>query len=217
VIDFTFISFLMHRHLLLIFYIAFFIQCTSPLQEQKTTVALQPYKGFDAALVDTVALAIQKAYGFSVEVLPERALPKNAFVNIKSPRYRADSLLIDLKENKPNAAKYIIGLTNADISTTKRDKSGNVLSPEHKYLDWGIFGLGYRPGPSCVVSSHRLKHADKAIFISRLKKVSIHELGHNLGLHHCETAKCVMQDAVERIQTVDSVGFIPCESCRRKI
>lgn len=49
----------------------------------------------------------------------------------------------------------------------------------------------------------------KAKYIERIKKICIHELGHNLGLKHCEFhEKCVMRDAAETIKTIDYVFFI---------
>ena len=48
-------------------------------------------------------------------------------MNIKSPRYRADSILRILKREKPDSIDYLIGILNKDISTTKRDRKGNIL------------------------------------------------------------------------------------------
>lgn len=138
-------------------------------------------------------------------------------MHLKTPRYRADSLLIDLAQHKPDSLDYIIGLTQVDISTTKRDAQGQILTPIEKYTDWGIFGLGYRPGPSCVVSTYRLKHTNHTTFVSRLKKIAIHEIGHNTGLPHCQASPhCVMQDAVESIRTIDAADMQLCKSCRLK-
>lgn len=116
-------------------------------ESNEKRIGFQPYGEFDKALVDTVVNALARTYDYEIIILPKRKIPENAFVNIKSPRYRADSLLIDLKENKPDSIDIVLGLINKDISTTKRDKDGNVKKPESKYLDWGIYGLGYRPGP----------------------------------------------------------------------
>ena len=185
--------------------------------KQEIKISLQPYSTFDRLFMDTIALTLRNAYNASVIILPERSLPEKAFVNIKTPRYRADSMLVDLKKIKPVEVSYILGLTDKDISTTKRDGKGKILSPEIRYKDWGIFGLGYQPGPACVVSTFRLKNSDPSLFLSRLKKVCIHELGHNLGLKHCKNINCVMKDAVEKIQTVDAAGFNLCDNCKRKI
>ena len=122
-------------------------------------------------------------------------------------------MLIDLLKHKPDSISYILGVTSKDISTTKRNSDGTTKTPESKYSDWGIFGLGYRPGQSCVVSTFRIKHAEHDVFVSRMEKISIHEIGHNMGLKHCETENCVMQDAVETIKTVDNVSNQLCTNC----
>ena len=164
-----------------------------------------------------VKQAVSTAYGFTVYVNQAKALPKEAFVTIKSPRYRADSLLAYQLRLKPDTIGLILGLTSKDISTTKRDRRGNIKAPESRYADWGVFGLGYRPGASCVVSTFRLNSASPQ-FEQRLQKVAIHEVGHNLGLSHCDKDKrCVMQDAAESIKTIDRVGLSLCNGCQRDI
>jgi archaemetzincin len=186
-------------------------------QNPSITIGIQPFTGFDKKFIDTLSLSIKQVYGCKVMILPEKVLPKSAFINIKSPRYKADSLLLFLKKNKPLSVKCVIGLTGKDISTTDYDQKGKIKQPEWKYKDWGIFGLGYCPGPSCVVSTFRLKNTNKANFILRFKKVCIHELGHNLGLPHCTTPKCVMGDACETIKTVDNEKLELCGKCKNKI
>lgn len=171
----------------------------------------------DKSLNDSVINAIKNTYGFKVISLGAKTIPSNYYITVKSPRYRADSIIRHLKTIKPDSIDYIVGLTSFDISTTKRDAKGNILKPEYKYTDWGIFGLGYVLGPSCVVSSFRLKTSNKNLFYSRIKKVAIHELGHNLGLSHCRNKNCVMTDAVEKISTIDNEPLDLCNNCRRKI
>ena len=187
-------------------------------KQNEITIGIQAFGSIKSEIVDSVAKSITEVYGFKTILLPTQSLPKKAFVNIKSPRYRADSLLRILKFQQPDTIDFTIGLLDKDISTTKKDRWGNVLKPESKYLDWGVFGLGYRPGPSCVVSTFRFNTADKILFYKRLKKISMHEMGHNLGLPHCEfSEKCVMRDAVETIRTIDQVELSLCSKCKRRI
>lgn len=196
----------------------FIVQCdTIKIHENQVKIAIQPFGNFDEHLTKIVAKAIEKTYGFEVRILPSIDLPKDAFINVKSPRYRADKLIRFLKETKADSFDYVLGLTNRDISTTIKDKLGKTKEPSWKYEDWGIFGLGYRPGPSCIVSTFRLQQNNRAIFINRLEKVSVHELGHNLGLPHCDTKHCVMQDANEKISTVDGVSGVLCDECKNQI
>lgn len=105
-----------------------------------------------------------------------------------------------------------------DISTTKKDESGNVLKPESRYSDWGVFGLGYRPGCSSIVSTFRLGTSNRKLLLERIKKVCNHELGHNFGLPHCTSSEtCVLRDAAETIKTVDNVDDTLCNICKAKI
>jgi archaemetzincin len=180
-------------------------------------VGLQPYDNFDPKVTDTISLTIERTFNVKTCILKKRTIPKETFINIKSPRYRADQLIKLLKESKPDTIEYIVGLTNNDISFTKKDQFGNIKEPESKYADWGIFGLGYRPGNSSIISSYRLNHHTEAIFIERIKKVSLHELGHNFGLKHCDSELCVMRDAVETIATIDQVYASLCSSCKEKL
>lgn len=185
--------------------------------DSNPTIAIQPYENINADYVDSVAASLTKMYQSKVIILETKALPASSFVNIKSPRYRADLLIRLLKTQKPDSADFILGLTNKDISTTKRDAFGNIKKPESRYKDWGVFGLGYRPGVACAISTFRLTHSSQKVFISRLQKVALHEIGHNYGLPHCKTEFCVMQDAVETIKTIDTVKPQLCMKCAKKI
>ena len=198
--------------------LAGFLTLFSCSENPQKKIAIQPFGNFDAALKDSVVSSINKTYGFEVTALPYLDIPKSAFINVKSPRYRADSILRILERNKPDGFDHVLGLTALDISATKRDKNGNTLKPAYKYEDWGVFGLGACPGESCVTSTFRIKTSDHKLFLERLKKICNHEIGHNLGLPHCESSdKCVMKDAAESIKTVDQVHLVLCEDCKSTI
>ncbi|OJJ17555.1 hypothetical protein BKI52_27215 [marine bacterium AO1-C] len=187
------------------------------LPKKTLKVAIQPFKGTDKGSVLEVKKGIERYYGLQVTILPDIPLPahaKNTHIlkkyHLKLPvRYRADSLIAYLWDTKPPAYDYIIGLTNQDISTTKPKK------PKWLYTDWGIFGLGYRPGPTCIVSTYRLyRYANLAQMRTRLRKIAIHELGHNLNLKHCPHSNCVMQSARESMKTIDTEPESLCDSCK---
>lgn len=186
----------------------------SKRQTDSVTLGIQPYGEVNPAFLDSIASGLRQSYSCEVVLLHQLPLPDEAFVHIKNPRYRADSLLRDLVRNKPWYVDHVVGITNHDISTTKKNDLGEVKKPVYKYMDWGVYGLGYIDGPSCVVSTYRLGRTCETVFYERLKKIAIHEIGHNLGLNHCETPLCVMQDAAETITTIDGVGFDLCSDCQ---
>ncbi len=188
------------------------------VQKPKKSVLIQPYGDIDQTLVEEAKKSIQHTYGFDVFIAARKAIPGTSFVNIKSPRYRADSILRIQKRNKPDSIDFILGLTNLDISTTKKDAFGNILKPASRYADWGVFGLGYRPGCSSIISTFRLGTSDHKLLLERIKKVCNHELGHNFGLPHCTSSEtCVLRDAAETIKTVDDVADTLCHVCKGKI
>lgn len=198
--------------------IAFILcSCSKSAVNKDTTIGIIPYKGINQKNVVMLQQAIERYYGVNVKLLNSHPLPKSAFVNTKSPRYRADSLIKIQERTIPKNVDYILGLTENDISTTKREKDGSIKKPASRYSDFGIMGLAYCPGNSCVVSDFRLKHKNKEIHFGRFKKVVIHELGHNFGLPHCPNKKCVMTDAVESIKTIDNANPDLCNACKSKL
>lgn len=142
-------------------------------------------------------------------------LPTTAVATLKTPRYRADSLIAWLRRIKPDSVDLIIGITGKDISITKLGSTGVIKEPVSKYQDYGIFGLAYVGGPSCVVSTFRL--GTEPLLSDRLNKIVVHEVGHNLGLPHCANPACVMRDAVERIGSIDDAGPSLCAVCAERI
>lgn len=167
------------------------------------TIEIQPLGKIDQNLVACARDGLASFYKAKVVVLPAKALPKNAFLAPRQ-RYRADKLIAWLYRG---SGSIVVGLTSADISTTKGH-----------YKDWGVFGLGYLGKGACVVSTYRLRRgASPALLRQRLVKVVNHEVGHNLGLPHCPTKGCMMNDAEGKVSTVDQENGKLCPSCRSKI
>ena len=163
---------------------------------------VQPYKGVADADVEVVKRAVEQMYCFEIEVLPERDLPAAAYFPPRR-RYRAAALLTDLEERGSETSK-IIGLTSRDISVTHEGTD-----------DWGIFGLGTVSGKPSVVSGYRLRrdNVGRALYEARLGKVANHEIGHTLGLGHCDQDGCLMRDAGGKIATIDKVTGRLCSRC----
>jgi archaemetzincin len=187
----------------------------NPFTKRDKKIGILPLEKFPNERLSSITTAIKDEYGFDVSILPSQEIPERFFVNVKSPRYRADSIINYVRRMKADSIDIVLALTDHDISMTKRDPNGEIKKPESKYIDWGVFGLGYLPGESCIVSTFRIQ--GKKSFEQRLKKICLHEVGHNLGLPHCSDPACLMVDAAESISTVDKAGDHLCANCRKKI
>jgi archaemetzincin len=142
-------------------------------------------------------------YDCDVIILPKIDLMTDTKVKGMN-RYQAEKILKNIIQKFYNKRGKVLVLTDVDICFN------NGKNKEH----WGIFGLGMLYSKPCVVSTNRFKiNRDK-----RLVKVSIHEIGHTLGLTHCDNdKKCVMNDAKGKGSTVDGVNKYLCSSCKIKL
>jgi archaemetzincin len=153
---------------------------------------------------ETVRRGLLAFYDLEIRVLPCVELPAQAYYKPRR-RYRAEKLLEFLDGRLPADGWRILGLTATDISTSK-----------DAYVDWGVLGLGEMPGKASVISSFRCKKKARGPrhAIVRLAKVAVHEVGHTLGLPHCENIGCLMEDAVGKVATVDRERDF-CDRCRK--
>jgi len=171
--------------------------CSEKQQDKEAvTILVQPFKDLKPESIAFITNEIKKVYPH-IKVLKPINLPENAYYKERN-RYRADSI-IKFLDQRTKENFVTIGLTSKDISTTKG-----------KIKDYGVMGLGFKPGKACVASKFRLskKNSEEQFF-----KVAIHELGHTQGLAHCSEKHCFMRDAEGKNPTDEETDF--CEKCKR--
>ena len=156
--------------------------------------------------IASVRQALVGFYNVRIRVLPRVDLPEQAYYEPRR-RYRAEIILPFLLEKLPSDADRILGLTGVDISTEKGD-----------IKDWGIIGKANLGGKECLVSAFRCRRrsTERLPPSILLAKVAVHEVGHTLGLDHCATRGCLMEDARGQLRTCER-AFDICPHCRNRL
>ena len=134
-------------------------------------------------------------FGIACEIHAKMPLPEGAYDPTRG-QYDADRLLSELE----GGSSHVLGVTGEDL-----------YSAGLKF----VFGLAALETPRALMSYARLRASDPALFLTRLVKESVHEIGHSLGLPHCGTAGCVMQFS-NSLAEADAKGTRFCDACRAR-
>ena len=171
----------------------------NPVYEKNVIIYIQPLGKVNSYYLNYVKKSVTDFYGYNCIIKTEIELTNDVLSGSKT-RYDANKIL-----KKYNYNSNLVLITEKDIAYKK----------SIQYPEWGIFGLGLRPGKVCVVSTFRIKkNVSKAQMLVRLKKIALHEIGHNLGLVHCRNhIECLMNDADGTIKQVDKERIWFCEKC----
>jgi archaemetzincin len=176
-----------------------FLFCANFSLNAQKVIHILPLGNVSNDITKVIENAVLKFYGYKCVVKPKVPYTKDILADSKT-RYEASRILAKYK-SKEN----LLIITDKDIAFKKGD-----------IKEYGIFGLGYRPGSTCVISTFRIKkNVSLNVFNERLKKICLHEIGHNLGLNHCTSgnSKCMMNDAKGTIKQVDREEIYFCNTC----
>ncbi|OIV41266.1 Zn-dependent protease [Flavobacterium johnsoniae] len=118
--------------------------------------------------------------------------------------YLLDSVL---KKEKPLNRIALMGVTEVDL----------FPKPEWNY----VFGLASYRDKVGVSSIYRFQDGELTSenfnrCLSRLLKISSHEIGHMFGLHHCINADCVM-NGTNSMEETDRHSIRLCSVCQQKL
>lgn len=171
--------------------------------DKSKTIYIQPLGTVKQEYLEYIKTSVKKFYGYDCIIKPKINFSSDILAGSRT-RYESSKIL-----NKFNSDQNLLIITEKDIAYRKSDE----------FPEWGIFGQGLRPGKTCVISTFRLKKkVSKEKLLERLKKIALHEIGHNLGLNHCTNNKeCMMNDADGTIKQVDREKIWFCPKCWGKI
>jgi archaemetzincin len=139
--------------------------------------------------------------------IKEGHLDLSEYYNPARNQYDANKLLKEIDFTFASDQNKTLGIFNVDL-----------FIPILTY----IFGQAFLNGRSGIASLHRLRNerygikSDEKIFVNRILKEIIHELGHSFGLIHCSNPTCVMRSSTY-VEDIDQKNHHFCSTCRAEL
>jgi archaemetzincin len=165
-----------------------------PIGQVDPTIQLRVKEGLVKVFPETSCSIVGKQLPLS-----ERDFDKNR------KQYRSNIILNTLQGYAAKRKDYthVLGIVDADI-----------FVPELNF----VFGEAACPGKAALISLWRLKPefyqnpSNMELFATRSVKEAVHEIGHTLGLRHCQRSSCVMHFSNSIFDT-DKKQTLFCDEC----
>ncbi len=166
---------------------------------------------WDCTAPDGFQLPVSRAAGFLLGKCPEVCESPVLLNGYVSSRRQIDAAAVldalDIFRHRMKVKANVLLIIGTDLF-----RSGDEF----------LFGLARPSAGVAVVSTARLcneyydLHTDEEIFVDRIAKEGMHELGHLLGLDHCSDQACIMYNP-QTLEDLDRKKKQFCKSCQEKI
>jgi archaemetzincin len=166
-------------------------------------LGLVPLGHVDLQVLQHLRTAIAEFLSLPVRILLPRPLPSHTY-HLQRNQYHSTQLLEYLLSEDHGEAFRVLGITTVDL---------------HIPIFTFVFGEAQLDGKAAIISTFRPGGgADnlrprQPVFLERLIKLSLHELGHTFNLPHCRQEGCLMGFAAN-LEILDQKTVKLCEYCR---
>ena len=166
-------------------------------------ITLISFGYFGKELLEMVVGDVEREFSLPVKTR-EGHLDLSEFYDPARRQYDGNRLIHEIEARFASDTDKTLGLFNVDL-----------FIPILTY----IFGQEFLNGRAGIASIYRLSNerygikADEKIFIDRIRKEVIHELGHTFGLIHCRNSLCVMRSSTY-VEDIDQKGAELCNQCK---
>jgi archaemetzincin len=165
-------------------------------------ILIAPVGEFNPELVAAVGREVQRVFRAQIEVGALFSDLSFAF-DAGRRQYHSTPILQRVAEASPPEVLKVLALTEVDLFIP-------ILTH--------VYGEAQLGGKACIVSTHRLDSGPETlhhpdVFLSRMIKEAIHELGHTFNLRHCPEAACSMHYCRSEAD-VDRKSKDLCRYCR---
>jgi archaemetzincin len=165
-------------------------------------IYLAPMGVIEETVLETLEVCLWQIFGFEVRRMHPLPDPQYAY-DSAAQQYSSTLILKSMIRFIPKDAVRMLGITQRDL-----------FIPMLSF----VFGHAQVNGPAAVISLERLRqefyhlpHND-AVFLHRVMKEAVHEVGHTFGLIHCPDTRCAMSLS-NAIQHVDKKSEELCVNC----
>ncbi|HET6559491.1 MAG TPA: archaemetzincin family Zn-dependent metalloprotease [Prolixibacteraceae bacterium] len=166
-------------------------------------ITLISFGYFEKELLELIVEDVEREFQLPV-IIREGHLDLSEFYDAARRQYDGNRLIKEIESEYAEDTNKTLALFNVDL-----------FIPILTY----IFGQAFLGGRSGIASIYRLSNesyglkSDKKVFVDRIRKEVIHELGHTFGLIHCRNITCVMRSSTY-VEDIDQKDAGLCHQCR---
>jgi archaemetzincin len=169
-------------------------------------ITLISFGYFEKGLLELIVDDVEREFSVPVKSR-EGYLDLSEYYDPARKQYNGNDLLKEIELRFATENTKTLGLFNVDL-----------FIPILTY----IFGQAFLNGRSGIASIYRLSNErygikkDQSVFVDRIRKEVIHELGHTFGLFHCSNPTCVMRSSTY-VEDIDQKEHLLCHKCKAEL